>query len=108
MAVCSGLEDAKREADKGGAGGLGGLGNVFSSPDVISRIASNPQTASFLADPSFMMKIQEIQRDSSAIQKHMQDPRILQTMGMLMGVNIMTPEAAAASEAASAPPSRYL
>ena len=44
----------------------------------------------YMADPTFMMKIQELQRDPNAINKHMQDPRILQVMGMLMGVNIQT------------------
>ena len=57
----TGLEDAKREVEKDkGTGGLGGIGNVFQSPDVISKIASNPATAGYLADPSFMMKINEI------------------------------------------------
>jgi len=91
--LTKGLEDAKREAEREkGAGGLGGLANVFAAPDVISKIASNPQTAGFLADPSFMMKIQEIQQNPNAISSHMQDPRILQVMGMLMGVNIQTPD----------------
>lgn len=105
--LTKGLDDAKREAerDKGGAGGMGGLGNVFSAPDVISKIASNPQTASFLADPTFMMKIQELQRSPDAIGKHMSDPRILQVMGMLMGVNIQTPDSMGMPEASSpAPP----
>jgi len=90
---------------------MGGLGNVFSSPDVISKIASNPQTASFLADPSFMMKINELQRSPDAISKHMSDPRVLQVMGMLMGVNIQTPDTmgdgfggAGAGASSSAPP----
>merc|ERR1719238_1843112 len=99
-AVC----EAEREK---GAGGMAGLGNVFSSPDVISKIVSNPQTAQFMADPTFMMKIQEIQRDPSAISKHMQDPRIMQVMGMLMGVNIQTPDTmgdAFGGASASAPP----
>ena len=106
--LTKGLDDAKREAEREkGAGGMAGLGNVFSSPDVISKIVSNPQTAQFMADPTFMMKIQEIQRDPSAISKHMQDPRILQVMGMLMGVNIQTPDSMGAdmpSASAPAPP----
>jgi len=79
---------------------------VFAAPDVISKIVSNPQTAPFMADPSFMMKIQEIQRDPSAISQHMSDPRILQVMGMLMGVNIQTPDSMGAEMggASSAPP----
>jgi len=108
--LTKGLEDAKREAERDkGAGGMGGLGNVFSSPDVISKIAANPQTAGFLADPSFMMKIQAIQRDPSQISAHMQDPRVLQVMGMLMGVNIQTPDsmgAEAAGSGGAAPPTK--
>jgi len=99
--LTKGLEDAKREQN---SGGLGGLGNVFGAPDVIAKIASNPQTASFLADPSFMMKIQELQRSPDAIQKHLSDPRVLQVMGMLMGVNIQTPESMAREDAAAPPP----
>jgi hypothetical protein len=91
--LTKGLADAKKEAERDkGAGGLGGLANIFGAPDVISKIASNPQTASFLADPSFMMKIQQIQRNPDSISMHMNDPRILQVMGVLMGVNIMTPD----------------
>ena len=50
-----------------------------------------------------MMKINEIQSNPDAISKHMSDQRILQVMGMLMGVNIMSPDSMA-SEAAAAPP----
>merc|ERR1719440_1350062 len=52
-----------------------------------------------------MMKINEIQRDPNAISKHMQDPRVLNVMGMLMGVNIQTPDSMGAEMGgASAPP----
>jgi len=104
-----GLEDAKREAAAGaGGGGMGmdQLGNVFAQPDVLAKIASNPQTAAHLGDPSFMQKIQELQRNPQAISQHMSDPRILQVMGMLMGVNIQTPDSMGAGMGAgsSAPP----
>ena len=70
--LTKGLEDAKREAEREkGAGGLGGLANVFAAPDVISKIASNPQTAGFLADPSFMAKLEEIRKDPNAMTKHL-------------------------------------
>ncbi len=41
-----------------------------------------------------MMKINELQRNPDSLSKHMSDPRILQVMGMLMGVNIQTPDSA--------------
>jgi len=103
--LTKGLEDAKRESEKATPGGMGGIGNVFAAPDVISKIASNPQTASFLADPTFMMKINELQRNPNSISNHLSDPRIMQVMGMLMGVNIQTPDTMGdAFGGASAPP----
>jgi len=100
-----GLEHATRAAAREkGAGGLGGLGNVFASPDAFAKIAANPKTAGFLADPSFMMKMQEIQQNPSSISNHMQDPRILQVMGVLMGINMETPDTMGAEMAGSAAP----
>ena len=64
--LTKGLEDAKAEASRD-AGGMGGLGNLFGQPDVLQKIASNPQTAAYLADPSFMMKIQQLQQDPGSI-----------------------------------------
>jgi len=52
-----------------------------------------------------MMKIQELARSPDAIGKHMSDPRILQVMGVLMGVNIQTPDSMGADAGGpSAPP----
>lgn len=96
--LVKGLEDAKAaasSADKGG--GLGGLGNIFGAPDVLSKIASNPQTAGYLSDPSFMMKLQQLQQNPESIGQHLSDQRIMQVMGMLMGVNIQTPDSFASS-----------
>jgi len=76
----------------GGGGGMGQLGNVFGAPDVVAKIAANPQTAPLLADPSFMAKIEELKNNPNSIGKHLNDQRILSVMGMLMGVNIQTPD----------------
>ena len=67
--LTKGLEDAKREASaKGGGddGGMGSLGGVFGQPDVLAKIAGNPQTASFLADPGFVAKIDEVTNRGSS------------------------------------------
>ena len=83
-------EDPAVEAEREEAGGMGQLGNVFGAPDVMQKIAANPSTAPLLADPEFMMKIEELKRDPNSISKHLGDQRILSVMGMLMGVNIQT------------------
>jgi len=91
--LTSGLADAQREADRDEAsGGMGALGNVFGAPDVVQKIAANPQTAPLLADPTFMAKLDELKRDPSSLSRHLSDQRVLSVMGMLMGVNIQTPE----------------
>mmetsp|Transcript_45486 Transcript_45486/g.142289 ORF Transcript_45486/g.142289 Transcript_45486/m.142289 type:complete len:559 (-) Transcript_45486:125-1801(-) len=101
--LTNGMAEAKAEMEASqDDGGMGSLGNVFGQPDVLQKIAANPQTAAFLADPGFVAKIQSLQRNPSAIGQHLQDQRVLQVMGMLMGVNIQTPDAPMPQ--ASAPP----
>lgn len=92
----SGLASVERAIEaEGGAGGmggdpLGGLGSMFNDPNMIQKLASNPKTASFLADPSFMAKLQRIKQNPNSIGQEMQDPRFLQVMGVLMGIDITT------------------
>jgi stress-induced-phosphoprotein 1 len=70
-----------------------GLGNMFSDPNLISKLASNPKTSSLLADPAFMAKLQQIQQNPNNAQALFDDPRMLQVLGVLMGVDLETREA---------------
>ena len=89
-----------RRSRGGGAGGIDGLANVFGAPDLIPRMAANPQTAGFaVRDPGFMAKLEEIRRDPNAMTKHMSDQRVLTVMGMMMGIDIQSGRAAATSGA---------
>ena len=69
--LVKGLDDAKAQAQRGGGGGGpdDGLGNLFSRPDLLQKIAGNPQTAGFLADPTFIAKLEELKRDPQSINK---------------------------------------
>lgn len=67
---------------------MGGLGNMFKDPQLISKLASNPKTSSLLADPSFMAKLQQMQNDPSNAQDLFSDPRMIQVLGVLMGVDM--------------------
>lgn len=90
----SGLESVKRaidaEAKEDGMGGdpSGGLGGFFNDPQMLQKLAANPKTSSLLADPSFMAKLQRLKQNPSNIGMEMQDPRILQVMSVLLGIDM--------------------
>lgn len=88
----SGLAAVKRaidaeEAADGGAPG-GGLGNMFNDPQMIQKLANNPKTRSLLADPQFMQKLQRLKNNPNDIGTEMQDPRFLQVMSVLLGIDM--------------------
>jgi len=92
----SGLEAVNRaieaEAHEDGAdlgeGGLGGLGNMFNDPQLIQKLANNPKTAQFLADPTFVAKLQRLAQNPQEMGQELGDPRFLQVMGVLLGVDM--------------------
>ncbi|KAK7756879.1 Hsp90 cochaperone [Diatrype stigma] len=88
----SGLASVKRamEQEAGGAGfdPSGGLGKMFSDPNLLQKLMNNPKTSGFFADPSFIAKIQAIQQNPSNTQELFSDPRMIQVLGVAMGVDM--------------------
>lgn len=90
--------DVKRamEAEMGnmGAGGpADGLAKVFRDPKAVAKLAANPKTASAMADPAFRQRIEELGKPGGKvdIQGLFQDPRMLTAMGVLMGIDMVSP-----------------
>ncbi|KAL7786364.1 hypothetical protein V8C37DRAFT_392100 [Trichoderma ceciliae] len=84
------VEKAMEQEAGGGFGGdpTGGIGNMFKDPNLIQKLASNPKTSAFLADPTFMAKIQQIQQNPLNSQDLFGDPRMIQVLGVMMGVDM--------------------
>jgi stress-induced-phosphoprotein 1 len=61
---------------------------MFSDPQLIQKLAANPKTSKLLADPSFMMKLQQMKQNPNDTQAMFQDPRMIQVLGVLMGVDM--------------------
>ncbi|KAI4225601.1 MAG: hypothetical protein L6R36_003808, partial [Xanthoria steineri] len=80
--------ESEAAADGAGDGGLGGFGNMFNDPNLIQKLASNPKTSSLLADPSFMAKLQKLKQNPNSIGEEMRDPRFLQVMSVLLGIDM--------------------
>ena len=95
----AGLESVNRaiesEAAADGMGGPGGLGNMFNDPQLLNKLAANPKTAPYLADSNFMAKLQRLAKNPNEMGQELNDPRFLQVMGVLLGVDMqmgMPPE----------------
>ncbi|KAM0343207.1 hypothetical protein ACHAPU_008800 [Fusarium lateritium] len=87
----SGLASVKKamDAEVGGPQDpSGGLGQMFNDPQMIQKLASNPKTSGFLADPSFMAKLQSLKDNPTNAADMFSDPRLLTVMGVLMGVDL--------------------
>ncbi|KAF5357580.1 hypothetical protein D9758_007450 [Tetrapyrgos nigripes] len=99
-ALRKGLNEVQEAKASEGAGGESPLAKMFTAPDAMAKLATNPRTAKHLADPSFMQKIQMLQQnprlaESSGI---LQDPRMIDALGALMGIDIQASERPAGSD----------
>ncbi|KAF8165112.1 chaperone [Crassisporium funariophilum] len=79
------VQDAK--ASSGSEEGMG-LGKMFSDPNILGKLAGNPRTQKYLADPAFVQKIQMIQKNPRMADSALQDPRMIDVLGVLMGIDI--------------------
>jgi len=62
------------------------MDTMFKDPQLIQKLASNPKTSKYLSDPAFMMKLQQIQNGPAGTQDIFSDPRMIQVLGVLMGI----------------------
>ncbi|GAB1196169.1 hypothetical protein BDV32DRAFT_119664 [Aspergillus pseudonomiae] len=95
--------DAEAQADGVTGDPLGGLGGIFNDPQLFQKLASNPKTSSLLADGEFMAKLQRIKQNPNSVGEEIKDPRFLQVMSVLLGIDMSfgaPPDGAASSSAA--------
>lgn len=62
--------------------------NLFSGPDVMTKLRADPRTSAFLNDPEYLALLAQLQSNPQAMQNKLQDPRVLTTLAVLMGINI--------------------
>ena len=64
--------------------------DMFSDPQaIISKLAANPKTSKFLSDPAFMNKLMNMKNNpGGGAAAMMGDPRMMQVLGVLMGIDM--------------------
>ncbi|KAG8952056.1 Hsp90 cochaperone [Tulasnella sp. 419] len=81
------VQAAQRDAEEASAD-PGGIGNMFSDPNMLAKLASNPKTAPLLSDPAFVVKLKALQTNPALASSALQDPRMIQVLGVLMGIDM--------------------
>ncbi|KAJ7762806.1 activator of Hsp70 and Hsp90 chaperone [Mycena maculata] len=67
---------------------LGGFAKMFSDPNLFGKLAANPRCQKHLADPAFVQKLNMIQKNPVLADSAMQDPRMIDVIGALMGIDM--------------------
>ncbi|CDR98688.1 probable STI1-Hsp90 cochaperone [Sporisorium scitamineum] len=86
-----GMADVRRAVENEAANGPGpeaSLGQMFNDPQLFAKLSANPKTAGLLSDPAFMAKLKSIQANPKEASMAFQDPRMIQVMGVLMGIDL--------------------
>src|ERR1700733_4339880 len=61
---------------------------MFNDPQLYQKLAKNPKTSPYLADPAFMAKLQRLAKNPSEMGQELGDPRMLQVMSVLLGIDL--------------------
>ncbi|XP_031560926.1 stress-induced-phosphoprotein 1-like [Actinia tenebrosa] len=69
------------------------VGNPFRNPNLYAMLHANPKTREYLNQPDFVQILEQLKQNPNALNSGLlQDPRIIQTLGILIGVNMPDPE----------------
>ncbi|KAK8963974.1 Heat shock protein STI [Platanthera guangdongensis] len=94
-ALKSGLADARKAASRSRAPPAASpFGNIFQGPEVWAKLTADPSTRAYLQQPDFIKMLQDVQKNPSSLNLYLQDPRMMQVLGVLLNVKMRasTPE----------------
>lgn len=82
----SGLEEAKAQAARNNPM------NPFATPDLYVRLATNPKTKAYLEQQDYRETVEALRQNPQLLGTHLQDPRIMQTVAVLLGIDAEVPD----------------
>lgn len=92
-ALKKGLVDVKREQENPygikspstGLPGMGGMPSGLFGPQMMAQMAMDPKTRPLLNDPDVMAKVKLLQSNPNLLPTMLNDPKIMQLLGVMMG-----------------------
>ncbi|KAI4502027.1 hypothetical protein M0802_002709 [Mischocyttarus mexicanus] len=61
--------------------------NPFNHPNLLKKLSNDPRTKSFVSDPEYLKLLQELRNNPQSLSLNLQDPRVLTTLEVILGVN---------------------
>lgn len=95
-----GRTDVQREKDNPIGSSPGGAAGGLFSPAMMAQMAMDPRMRPYLNDPEMMAKIQMVQKNPNLLPTVLNDPKMMEMLGLMMG---QEPGAAPAPTPAAAP-----
>ena len=100
-----GLADVERASQEsmGTNDPASSIGNLFRDPQMFDKLSKNPSTKDLLSDQAFVQQLKDLQSGKINPMMAMQDQRMIQVMGALIGVDMKAFERPSDSEDAQPP-----
>ncbi|KAJ8555643.1 hypothetical protein K7X08_013139 [Anisodus acutangulus] len=88
----SGLADAQAQArSRSGPGGSANpFGDAFSGPEMWAKLTGDASTRAYLQQPDFVNMMKDIQKNPNNLNLYLKDQRVMQALGVLLGVKLST------------------
>lgn len=89
-ALKSGLSDAEAALARPDPKSSGSpFGDAF-GPEMWTKLTADPKTRGFMQQPDFVNMMKDLQRNPNNLNLYLQDPRVMQSLGVLLNINIQT------------------
>jgi len=62
--------------------------SMFDGPDLWGKLETDPRTKDYVKDPTFVSTINAIKNNPNTIMQHLSDPRVMQALSVVMGVDV--------------------